>query len=305
MEGRGCFAASWANLSLSGILVIDKPSGVTSHDVVNRLRLRFKHTKIGHLGTLDPLATGVLPICIGKATRIGQFLEGSPKEYRGEIRLGFSTTTYDVEGEQTSEVRTFEGSIDEVRAGILRLTGEIEQTPPPFSAKKIGGVPSYKFARRGRPIATPAVRVVVERFEITRFAPPVLGFEVVCSPGTYVRSLAHDLGNFLGCGAHLTSLRRTRSGWFTERDAVDFEAAAETDIVPLEKLLSNWIHVEISDTEEARVAHGNPVPGPQAPRQYARILNKRGEFLAVGVLENGWVHPRVVLTSNTLGSTSS
>jgi tRNA pseudouridine55 synthase len=292
-------------MSLSGILIIDKPEGMTSHDVVNRLRLRFRHTKIGHMGTLDPMATGVLPICLGKATRIGQFIDGAPKEYRGEIRFGFSTTTYDREGEITGEARPFEASLEDVKDRILQFTGEIDQIPPSFSAKKIGGVPSYKFARRGRPIATPAVRVTVERFEITSFAPPVAGFEVTCSPGTYIRSLAHDLGNSFGCGAHLLSLRRTRSGMFSDKDAVAFDAAAEPDILPLEQLLGHWLPVEISDAQQPRIAHGNPVPGPEGPRQYARILNKKGEFLAVGILENGWVRPRVVLTSNTLGSTSS
>jgi len=292
-------------MSLSGLLIIDKPEGMTSHDVVNRLRLRFRHTKIGHLGTLDPMATGVLPVCLGKATRIGQFIEGTPKEYHGQIRLGFSTTTYDRQGDPTSEPREFGGSFDQIEQMVLQFTGDIDQIPPPFSAKKIGGVPSYKFARRGRPLATPAVRVKVARFEITSFEPPLMNFEVVCSPGTYVRSLAHDLGNALGCGAHLNALRRTRSGWFTEQDAIAFEAASPTHVIPMERLLSNWIHIEISDAAQTRVVHGNPVPGPEAPRQFARILNKKGEFLAIGILENGWVRPRVVLTSNTLGSTSN
>src|SRR5215831_18908515 len=122
-------------MSLSGILVIDKPEGMTSHDVVNRLRLRFKQTKIGHLGTLDPMATGVLPICLGKATRIGQFLEGGPKEYIGSMRLGYSTTTYDRTGTPDSEERAFEGNVEEIREAILRFTGDFEQTPPTFSAK--------------------------------------------------------------------------------------------------------------------------------------------------------------------------
>lgn len=292
-------------MELSGILIIDKPEGMTSHDVVNRLRLRFARTKIGHLGTLDPMATGVLPICLGKATRIGQFIDGAPKEYRGEIRFGFSTTTYDRQGDPSSEERPFTASLEELQGYLRQFTGDIEQVPPSFSAKKIGGIPSYRFARRGRPIATPAVRVNVARFDITNLTPPVATFEVSCSPGTYVRSLAHDLGMSLGCGAHLVSLRRTRSGSFFEHDAVSFDSAAERDVIPLETLLGHWLPVEVADSEQPRIAHGNPVRGPEGPRQYARILNKKGEFLAVGVLENGWVHPRVVLTSNTLGSTSS
>jgi tRNA pseudouridine55 synthase len=283
----------------SGILVIDKPAGMTSHDVVNRVRLRFKNTKVGHLGTLDPMATGVLPLCLGKATRIGQFLDGSPKEYSGEIRLGFSTATYDREGEMTSAETRFQGSVESLQDAVSRFTGEFEQTPPPFSAKKIGGVPSYKFARRGRPIGTPAVSVRVQKFDITHLDLPVLGFRVVCSPGTYVRSLAHDLGQALGCGAHLASLRRTRSGSFEERHAVALENVSEANVIPLSVLLGEWPQVEISEEQESRVLHGNPVPGPRGSGELACIFNKRGEFLAVGVLENGWVLPRVVLTSIT------
>src|SRR5262245_60698957 len=125
-------------MSVSGVLVIDKPAGMTSHDVVNKIRLRFRKTKVGHLGTLDPMATGVLPICLGKATRIGQFLDGSPKEYLGQIRLGFSTTTFDSAGQPTSETKPFTGSRDDLDQAVRSLTGEIEQIPPPFSAKKIG-----------------------------------------------------------------------------------------------------------------------------------------------------------------------
>jgi len=289
---------------VSGILVIDKPEGMTSHDVVNRVRLRFKGTKAGHLGTLDPMATGVLPICLGKATRLSQFLQTSPKEYIGEMRLGFSTTTYDRTGQPTSPAVTFDGSIDEVRKHILMFTGEVDQVPPPFSAKKIGGIPSYKLARRGRPISTPAVQVKIDDFAITRFEPPAITFKVVCSPGTYVRSLVHGLGRALGCGAHLTSLRRIRSGWFTDGQAVPFESVSAEEVIPLERLLESWVPVEISDADEDRIVHGNPVPAPEAPRQLARIINKKGQFLAVGILENGWVRPTVVLTSNTSRSTS-
>jgi len=291
-------------MSVSGVLVIDKPAGMTSHDVVNRIRLRFRKTKVGHLGTLDPMATGVLPICLGKATRIGQFLDGSPKEYVGQIRLGFSTTTFDSAGKPTSETQAFTGSREDVDSAIRNLTGEIEQVPPSFSAKKIGGVPSYKFARRGRAIATPAVTVRVDVFEVLQFDSSIIDFRVVCSPGTYIRSLAHDLGQALGCGAHLSRLRRTRSGRFLEPDAVSLADMDESKVIPIEKLLESWVHVELEAHQEIRIAHGNPIPGPEGARQFARIFNKRGEFAAVGLLENGWVHPRVVLTSITSESTT-
>jgi len=286
-------------MSISGVIVIDKPRGVTSHDVVNRIRLRFRKTKVGHLGTLDPMATGVLPICLGKATRLGQFIDGSPKEYAGDIRLGFSTTTFDRDGEPTSEDQPWNGSREELEQAVGQFKGDIEQIPPTFSAKKIGGVPSYKFARRGRPIATPAVRVRVENFDVTRFDPPVIGFRIVCSPGTYIRSLAHDLGQKLGCGAHLNSLRRTRSGRFSEAQTVSIDTLTDTDVIPMERLLEAWPQIEVSEAEELKIVHGNPIPGPEGAGQFACIFNKRGEFLAVGLLENGWVLPRVVLTSIT------
>src|SRR6202042_55806 len=168
-----------------GILVVDKPGGMTSHDVVNRIRRKFPKTKVGHLGTLDPMATGVLPVCLGKAPRIGQFLEGSPKEYLGEMRFGFSTTTYDREGSLTGKETTFEGSLDDIRVILPQFIGAFDQVPPAFSAKKIGGVPSYKFARQGRPIETPAASISVQAFDVTGFESPLLSFRVVCSPGTY------------------------------------------------------------------------------------------------------------------------
>jgi tRNA pseudouridine55 synthase len=199
----------------------------------------------------------------------------------------------------TSAETSFAGSIDNLHDAVARFTGEFEQTPPPFSAKKIGGVPSYKFARRGRPIGTPAVPIQVDKFELTSVALPLVGFRIVCSPGTYVRGLAHDLGQALGCGAHLAALRRTRSGAFHESHAVALENAGESSVIPLSELLGKWPQVEISEEQETRVAHGNPVPGPHGSGELACILNKRGEFLAVGVLENGWVLPRVVLTSIT------
>jgi tRNA pseudouridine55 synthase len=289
--------------TISGIAVIDKPEGMTSHDVVNKVRLRFRGTKVGHLGTLDPMATGVLPICLGKATRIGQFLDGGLKEYVGEMRFGFATTTYDRTGQAVAPDQPFAHTLESVCAAMAGFTGLIEQVPPPFSAKKIGGVPSYKFARRGRSIATPAVAVTVETFEVTGFDSPFLKFRAVCSPGTYVRSLAHDLGQTLGCGAHLTSLRRTRSGGFTASQAVGLEGLNEACVIPLEGILSGWPQVDVDDDQIDRIVHGNPVPAQPGARQFARILNKRGEFLAVGVLENGWVRPKVVLTSITSKST--
>jgi tRNA pseudouridine55 synthase len=283
---------------MNGIFIIDKPEGKSSHDVVQRIRAKFDTSKVGHLGTLDPMATGVLPVAIGKATRIGQYLPHSPKEYSGEMRFGFSTTTYDRNGTPTSEEQTLTAGPDEIEAALLKLTGELDQIAPSYSAKKFGGVPAYKLARRGVALEIAPARVRVESFKVTKFAPPFMSFHVVCSPGTYVRSLAHDLGQFLGCGAHLTALRRTRSGDFSEANAVALDRLQASDLIPLERLLESWPTIEVSGLEEDRVRHGNAIRSEVAAN-FARIFNKKGEFIAIASIENDLASPRLVLTSFT------
>jgi len=278
---------------MHGILIVDKPSGMTSHDVVQAFRKRFNTSKVGHFGTLDPMATGVLPVAFGKATRISQFLPSAPKEYEGEIRFGFSTTTYDREGTPTSDERPLEGN---VKDAMHALTGVFEQMPPPFSAKKIGGVPAYKFARKNKVVPLSSARVEVQAFEAIEVNAASMKFRVVCSPGTYIRSLAHDLGQRLGCGAHLTALRRTRSGDFRIENAVEFSKISEDDLIPLDQLLGSAPRVDVSESDELKIAHGNPVRS-EGNADCARIFNKRGEFLAIASIENGWVRPRLVLTS--------
>jgi tRNA pseudouridine55 synthase len=280
---------------MNGILIVDKPAGMTSHDVVQAFRKKFNTSKVGHFGTLDPMATGVLPVAFGKATRISQFLSSSPKEYEGEIRFGFSTNTYDREGAPTSEERPLEGNISE---SMRLLTGMLDQMPPPFSAKKIGGIPAYKFARQNRDVPLVPARVEVQVFEAVEVNPPLMRFRVVCSPGTYVRSLAHDLGQRLGCGAHLTTLRRTRSGEFLIENAVEFARISAGDLIPLDHLLTSTPRVDVSESDEVKIAHGNAIRA-EGNAECARIFNKRGEFMAVASIENGWVRPRLVLTSIT------
>jgi tRNA pseudouridine55 synthase len=269
---------------MNGILVIDKPEGMTSHDVVQAVRKRFHIYKVGHLGTLDPMATGVLPVSIGKATRIAQFLPSSPKEYTGEIRFGFSTDTYDREGSPTSDEKPAPGDANIIRAAMDSLTGVLDQVPPSFSAKKIGGVPSYKLARANQMVELASARVEVDAFELVGFEPPAAKFHVVCGAGTYVRSLAHDLGQKLGCGAHLTSLRRNRSGDFRIADAVSLERASETDVISMDQLLTSWPRIDVSETDETKVVHGNRIRG-ECAGDFARIFNKKGEFIAVASSE--------------------
>jgi tRNA pseudouridine55 synthase len=289
---------------MNGILIIDKPGGMTSHDVVQYFRRVFDTSKVGHLGTLDPMATGVLPLCVGKATRVGQFFATSPKEYVGEIQFGFATTTYDREGTPTSPETPFVNSREEVLASMSRLTGSLDQTPPAYSAKKIGGVRSHDSARRGEAVENPPVRVEVKVFEVSEFLPSSIRFRVVCGGGTYIRSLAHDLGQQLGCGAHLSSLRRLRSGDFGIEEAVAMETANASNVRNMENLFLQWPSLIVSGLEERRVRQGNPIPAVPAfsavgASGFTRILNNQGEFLAVAEVESGWARPRVVLTSTT------
>jgi len=269
---------------------------MTSHDVVHRIRKICNIAKAGHLGTLDPLATGVLPVCVGKATRLAQFLPSSPKEYTGEIRFGFSTNTYDREGFPAGPEVPFDRTKDDIRRMMQSLTGVLDQVPPPFSAKKIAGVRSYKLARTNRTIEMAPVKVEIQQFELLSLDPPFAKFMVVCSAGTYVRSLVHDLGRKAGCGAHLTALRRTRSGDFRIEAAIGLDRITEAELIPINRLLSSWPSIEVSESDESRVANGNRIRSACAA-DFARILNKRGEFIAVACVESGWARPTLVLTS--------
>jgi tRNA pseudouridine55 synthase len=212
---------------VNGLLVIDKPGGMTSHDVVNRLRRITGEQSIGHLGTLDPMATGVLPLLMGKFTRLAQYFSAAEKSYAGSIRFGFATDTYDAEGEPAGpdlwpEVGATV-TLEKVRAAAARFHGEMEQMPPQFSAKKVDGQPAYKLARKGKPVALKAARIRIEAFAIESLDGPEAAFTVDISAGGYVRSIAHELGQDLGCGAHLCRLRRTRAGVFTLADAHSLE----------------------------------------------------------------------------------
>jgi tRNA pseudouridine55 synthase len=204
---------------VNGLLVIDKPGGMTSHDVVSRLRNIAGERSIGHLGTLDPMATGVLPLLLGKFTRLAQYFSSSEKSYTGTIRFGFATDTYDAEGDPMGERTRPVLKIEQVRCAALRFHGEMEQMPPPFSAKKIAGTPAYKLARAGKPVELKPAKIAIQSFEITDLREEEAAFSMRISAGGYVRSVVHELGRDLGCGAHLSSLRRIQAGVFTLADA--------------------------------------------------------------------------------------
>jgi tRNA pseudouridine55 synthase len=200
---------------VNGLLILDKPAGMTSHDVVARVRRATGENSIGHLGTLDPMATGVLPLLLGKFTRLAQFYGASEKAYTGTIRFGFATDTYDAEGVPVGDTVEPHLTLNAVRAEAERFRGEIEQMPPPVSAKKVGGKPAYKIARAGEVPQLKKARIKVSEFSIDSLDTDVAAFAIRVSAGGYVRSVAHEMGQALGCGAHLASLRRVASGPFT------------------------------------------------------------------------------------------
>jgi tRNA pseudouridine55 synthase len=208
---------------VNGLLVIDKPSAMTSHDVVSRLRRATGESMVGHLGTLDPMATGVLPLLLGKYTRLAQFFGPMPKAYTGAIRFGFATDTYDADGIPTGPVATCLPTNEEIQAAAVHFRGQVEQTPPPFSAKKVDGKPAYKAARRGETVVLKPVLLTIDEFVIGEREGEYAEFTMRISSGGYVRSVAHDLGRALGCGAHLASLRRIAAGPFTLEQALTLE----------------------------------------------------------------------------------
>ncbi|MDR3737016.1 MAG: tRNA pseudouridine(55) synthase TruB [Acidobacteriaceae bacterium] len=204
---------------MNGLFVIDKPGGMTSHDVVARLRTLTGERSIGHLGTLDPMATGVLPLLLGKYTRLAQYFSSAEKSYTGTIHFGFATDTYDAVGTPAGPAVEPALTLEQVRAAAARFQGEMEQMPPAFSAKKIGGTPAYKLARAGKPVELKTAIIRIHHFEIVSLTGAEAAFAMTVSAGGYVRSVAHELGQDLGCGAHLSSLRRTQAGVFTLQEA--------------------------------------------------------------------------------------
>jgi tRNA pseudouridine55 synthase len=212
---------------VNGLLVIDKPGGITSHDVVSRLRRITGEKSIGHLGTLDPMATGVLPLLMGKFTRLAQYFSAAEKSYTGTIRFGVATDTYDADGEPVGKETHPSLTVEQVRSAASRFRGEMDQMPPTFSAKKMAGTPAYKLARAGKPVELKTAKITIRSFEITGLSGNEATFEMSISAGGYVRSVAHELGRDLGCGAHLSGLRRTRAGAFTLADARSLDMLQE------------------------------------------------------------------------------
>jgi len=293
---------------VDGVIVVDKPGGWTSHDVVNKMRRLANTRKVGHLGTLDPAATGVLPLVIGRATRLAQFYTRNDKVYEGVVHFGWSTHSYDAEGERISEERAVTLTPESVEAAFQPFRGAFEQVPPPVSAKKVGGRPAYELARKHQPVELKPARVEVYSLDILSIEDAEVHMRVHCSAGTYLRSIAHEAGQTMGCGAFLRSLRRTASGDFKIESARTLEqlAALATEdrlkeaLIPAAEMLPNFPSETVDQITVGQIRNGrdfrtSPFHIRQGSR-YVKALDTQGDLVAIGEAKLPHLyHPVLVL----------
>ena len=274
-----------------GLLLVDKPKGITSHDAVHAIRRALETNKVGHAGTLDPMATGLLVVGVGRATRLLRYLSGLDKTYEGTGRLGSETDTLDADGDvvRTAEVAASRVDLARVMAG---LTGEIQQKPPAYSAVKVGGRPLHRAARKGEEVEAPSRRVRIDSFELAAFDGTDFEFRVTCSGGTYVRSLVADVGNALGCGAHLVRLVRTRVGPFSLEDAVPLEEPGEPK--PVERAVSHLPRLELEEHEAEAARHGRPL-GPAGIDGPYGVYAPDGSLIGIYRDEGAKARPEMIL----------
>jgi tRNA pseudouridine55 synthase len=286
-------------VSSSGLIVVDKPIGPTSHDVVGRVRRLTGVRRVGHAGTLDPLASGVLLVCVGPATRLVEYLVGLDKVYETTIRLGQATTTYDAEGEIAAE-RPVALTVAEIAAALDGFRGTIRQRVPPYSAVKQDGQPLYKRARRGEAIDLPQREVAIHALDLLSYEPPLLALRVVSSSGVYIRSLAHDLGEALGCGGHVAALRRTAVGRFTLDEAAALDELTPDNIaarlLPPEAAVAHLPRIDFDGDAAARLVLGRRPAAPAGnPVGDAAAFGPDGRFLGIVTAEEGQWRPRKML----------
>jgi tRNA pseudouridine55 synthase len=285
---------------MDGVIVVDKPAGMTSHDVVDVVRKKLGERRVGHAGTLDPDATGVLVMGVGKATRLLAYAQMGPKRYIARARFGITTTSQDASGEVVKEVPAENLAETSVKEAIGAFVGKIDQVPPMVSAVKVGGERLYKKARRGEEVDRPTRQIVVHELEMIAFEPgvnPEATFEVLCSGGTYVRTLVHDIGAALGCGAHLAGLRRVESGAFSIDDAVPLEAIEPRAVLPIGAAVRALPVLEIDDEAADAVSHGralDAVPDDLAEGACVALIAK-GDLIAVYREKNGRLVPDRVI----------
>lgn len=281
---------------MDGILNINKSTGMTSHDVVAKVRKLLKQKRVGHAGTLDPAASGVLPICIGQGTRVAEYLSESGKAYQAEIVFGVVTDTYDVEGAILCTTDVAHLTLAQIEQALPHFLGRQQQMPPRYSAIKIQGQPAYKRVRAGEEVVLESRVIEITRLEIMAWKPPRLTVSVECSKGTYIRSLAYDFGEYLGCGAHLGGLVRTRSGPFSLTESITLEQLAEAVdagttadyLHPTDEAIQQFPAILLDDGTVERVLHGNafrddpntPIAQKSDPG-LARVYNSQGHFLAI------------------------
>jgi tRNA pseudouridine55 synthase len=299
--------------AISGALVVDKPVGMTSHDVVQAIRNGTGLRRAGHTGTLDPRASGVLVILVGPAVRLSEYVSASDKRYQAIIRLGGSTDTFDAEGLVTPTKDPVTVTEAQFETALQTFVGEIEQTPPPYSAVKVQGRKAYEMAREGEEVELAPRKITVHHLEVLEWAPPEVVIDVHCSSGTYVRSLANDLGVMLGCGAYLVGLRRTKSGRFSLRDSVPLRKLQEAFtagnwyqyLIPAAEALGDWPAVELNPDEVEGVRHGHRVKVVGEPTETkVRGVSTQGELVAlmeITINEDGsreWQPKKVFFTSD-------
>lgn len=294
---------------MNGVLIIDKPQGLTSHDVVSRVRKVLGQHAVGHLGTLDPMATGVLPLVLGSFTRLAQFYLRSEKTYEGVIRFGFSTSTYDAEGEPDSPVKQVNLGLEEVRAVAAGFVGSVEQLPPPFSAKKIAGVPAYKLARKKEEVPLRPVKVEIKEFAILEVKGDRADFKARVGSGTYMRSVAHDLGQKIGCGAHLAELRRTGVAELRIEAASTLKALADATqqgrakemLVHPRKLVPDLPCVTATEEDVAMIRAGRAVNLPEMSRApLVKVFLGQADLVAIATRVAGTLfHAGTVFASET------
>jgi tRNA pseudouridine55 synthase len=278
---------------------VDKPAGLTSHDAVQRVRRALRTRQAGHTGTLDPFATGLLVVLVGRATRLARFVEPQPKTYLATARLGARTDTDDLTGAVLEEAPVEGLSGDRVREALAGFLGEQRQRPPAYSAKHVGGERSHRLARRGAMVEPPETTVTVHRIEPVAWDPPSLTFRATVSAGTYLRAIARDLGERLGVGAHLTALRREAIGGLRVEDAVALDRVAPEALLPPARVLRHLPAVELDPTARAAVVHGRAVADGGGAQQSGGpvMLVSGAELVAVARPEQGWLKPTVVLAS--------
>ena len=294
--------------NISGILLLDKPEGLTSNEALQTVKRLYKARKAGHTGSLDPLASGLLPICFGEATKISGFLLDADKHYRVRCKLGEKTTTADAEGE-VIETRPVEG-IDAARleAALEAFRGSIQQVPPMYSAVKHQGQRLYKLAREGVEVEREPRTVVIHALALLSFEPPFFDLDVRCSKGTYVRTLAEDIGDALGCGAHVTALRRLGVGPYDDQGMVTLDElkslaeegfeALDARLLPIESALAQWPEVQLNEDATYYLRQGQAVLVPRAPTSgWVRLYAAGGSFLGMGqILDDGRVAPKRLMS---------